>query len=421
MPVDLGPWEHDPECRLWLALRDNPALLETIASSRDNELALQDRLRSRYPAELVRAALELVALRRRAVAKFSRAQEMWFDRRGLEQATAEFVAIHKAQRFAAHVAHESVWDLCCGIGGDSIGLGSSTAGELRMVDQQPVATLRACWNALAYGVSVERLVPVHRRVQDLLPDLRGAWVHLDPDRRPTGGPRMHRLAEHDPPYSWMRTLIDTARGGALKLGPASRLSGQFPACEIELISLFGECREATVWFGELRSTASWRATVLPAGVSITGHPLQTRAPQSTLQAYIYDPDPAVVRAGLVDVLAEQLGLCRLDPAEEYLTSDRLVHSAFLQTFEVLREVPADARHYRDAVRAAAWGQVEIKCRHLPIPVEQVRRRLDLTGTEAGVLLFVRNAGKSRAVLARRLAPNVAPEGSRDVPPHLCSR
>ena len=45
---------------------------------------------------------------------------MWFERTGLEQATAEPVARHKARRFAGRTA--TVIDLCCGIGGDTLAL-----------------------------------------------------------------------------------------------------------------------------------------------------------------------------------------------------------------------------------------------------------------------------------------------------------
>ena len=43
--------------------------------------------------------------------------------------------------------------------------------------------------------------------------------------------------------------------------------------EIELVSVSGECREATVWFGELKGDAPYRATVLPGGESIAGDPM----------------------------------------------------------------------------------------------------------------------------------------------------
>jgi hypothetical protein len=191
------------------------------------------------------------------------------------------------------------------------------------------------------------------------------------------------------------------RGGAIKLSPASNFGGKFLGAEIEIVSLAGECKEATVWFGELAGGVPWRATVLPAGETLAGEMPVTSSGVSPLGSYLYDPDPAVVRAGLVDLLAERTGLRRVDEAEEYLTSDGLIKSPFVRSFEVLAELPNNDREIRRYFRRSDFGRVEIKCRHIPIQAESVRRKLPLTGTEPAVLLFARIAGKARAVICRR--------------------
>ena len=65
----------------------------------DRALRLAEELRARYPAELVAAALTQQSLRIAGREKFSRADEMFFTRAGLEQASAEVVASHSARRF----------------------------------------------------------------------------------------------------------------------------------------------------------------------------------------------------------------------------------------------------------------------------------------------------------------------------------
>ena len=56
-------------------------------------------LRTQFDADLAAAAIETVMLRERAAAKFSRADQMFFTRDALEQATAEPVSRHRATRF----------------------------------------------------------------------------------------------------------------------------------------------------------------------------------------------------------------------------------------------------------------------------------------------------------------------------------
>jgi hypothetical protein len=367
-------------------------LFEILDSATETELHLQTRLRQEFPDALVRAAMTLHDLRRHARKKFSRADEMWFDRTGLEQATAEAVARHKAQRFAGRVC-----DYCCGIGSDSLALAARC--DVTAVDIDPVATLFAQWNAEVYGVA-SRLETVCTDVETL--PVSGGLVHIDPDRRPGGRGRVLRVEDCRPGLEFLKTLPRHFEGGAIKLSPAANFGGKFDEVEIELVSLDGECKEATVWFGSLAVSQVWRATVLPSGETIAGDPLETIVETAPLGRFLYDPDPAVVRAGLVNLAADNLGLSRLDEAEEYLTGDGLVASPFVRGFEVLEELPNNDRAIRDFFRRSSFGQVEIKCRHIPIDAEAVRRKLPLPGSEPAVLIFARLQGKARAVVCKRV-------------------
>src|SRR5579862_7951656 len=80
------------------------AELRDIDVTPDSALELGTRLRQRYPASLVASALAQQELRWRARAKFSRAMDMYFTRDGLEQASSEPVARHRAGRLAAAAA-----------------------------------------------------------------------------------------------------------------------------------------------------------------------------------------------------------------------------------------------------------------------------------------------------------------------------
>ncbi len=155
---------------------------------------------------------------------------MWFDRVGLEQSTSEAVARHKARRFRG-----SVWDYCCGIGGDSVMLAEHC--EVTAVDRDPAACLYSEYNAEAYGVA-GRVTPLCADVESL--GERNGLLHIDPDRRPgvrSGDPgrgaarhkRTLRLEEGSPGLEFVSRLIDEFRGGAIKASPASNFGGKFPA------------------------------------------------------------------------------------------------------------------------------------------------------------------------------------------------
>lgn len=376
-------------------LRATPQIWERIPAGDSHSPSAQAALRREFSPDLVRAALTLATLRRQAAARFTRADRMWFDRTRLEQATQELVARHKARRFA-RVAGQPVLDLCCGIGADAIAIADSC--PVTAVDSSPLAAWMTRQNADVYGVA-DRIETTVSSVEEI--SIQNQIVHLDPDRR-TQGQRQVRLEFGSPPLEYLQQLTQSAAGGAIKVSPASNFGGKFPTSEIELVSVHGECKEATIWFGALRETAPFRATVLPDEVSIAGDPWEYRPKLSPLGRYLFDPDPAVVRAGLVDCLAESLGLNRLDDAEEYLTGDTNLESPFLRSFEVMSDLPNNPTEIRDCFRRSSFGQVEIKCRHIRIDADAVRRKLPLPGQDPGVLLFAKVAGKARAIVARRI-------------------
>jgi hypothetical protein len=380
------------EWELMHELRAAPRLTNLVAQAAGNELALQTQLRRDYPDRLVRGAFALCEFRRKAAGKFSRAAAMWFDRQGLEQATSEPVARHKAKRFSG-----AVFDLCCGVGGDSLALADSCT--VTAVDINPINCLRTEWNAEVYGVSPRMTLACQDASRV---DPGDALVHIDPDRRAQATSRAVRIEDYLPGLDALQHVARTYRGGAIKLSPATNFGGKFSDVEIELVSLSGECKEATIWFGELRGDQSWRATVLPSGESLAGEPLEEAADIHPPLGYVYDPDPAVVRAGLVDAAAVRLGLHRLDAAEEYLTGSELVSSAFVTAFELLAELPNNVPEIRAWFRPGGFGQVEIKCRHIPIDATSIRRRLPLEGDQPAVLIFARVGGKSRALVCRRV-------------------
>src|SRR6187397_1698358 len=80
------------------ALADAHALAPTDAAF----LACFEKLRKHHEPELSKAALKTTLLRRKAEAKFSQAERMYFTREALEQATGEVAARHRARRFAPH-------------------------------------------------------------------------------------------------------------------------------------------------------------------------------------------------------------------------------------------------------------------------------------------------------------------------------
>lgn len=378
-------------------LRQTPALLEAVAACSEAERGSQKRLRMTFDSTLVRAAVALYEARRRASNRFPEADRLWLTRVGVEQATAWSVARYKAARFAGC---SRIADLCCGIGSDAAAL-SQVSGVLA-IDRSPAMVRRAEWNTAVLGKSQQfcgEAADVTRR------DWTDWFVHADPDRRIGRNRPARRLADYQPGLPWLRQLLVTARGGGIKLGPASDWPQQVGAadgCEVELMSLGGECREATLWFGDLAGAAPRRATNVGTGESLAGDPaLAGRRVADRLGGWIAEPDPAVIRAGLVDLLAGEQGLARTAADEDYLTGPLLPSTSLAASFTIEEVLPASIKLLRQAVRRQPRRCYEIKCRRLKVDVEAVRRQLPVGDGPPAVIIFCRVAGRGCAILAQR--------------------
>jgi len=377
------------------------ALLAEVGATARPSPADLARWRRSAPAGLVSAALRLVEGRRKGAGKFARAGRMWLDPVGAEQATAEVVARHKARRFAERGG--PVFDLCSGVGGDALALARSN--EVIAVDLDGGMGRRTAWNAGVYDVA-DRVEARQGRAEDF-PIPPGARVHVDPDRRASGPRRANAVRDYAPGVATLLGLAGSARGGAIKLGPASDFEARFggPGFEVELTSLGGECKEATAWFGDLAgSGVRRRATCLPSGATWTDRDGMGPPGRSAVAVdnYVFDPDPSLARSGLLDGFAAAQGLGRIAAGVDLLTGPAGVASPFLAAFAVVAVFPLDLKVLRREVAARGLGPLEIKTRGLDLRPEAYRARLRPEGPNPATLILVAGRGApGRAILARR--------------------
>ncbi|WP_337176649.1 class I SAM-dependent methyltransferase [Paludisphaera sp.] len=380
-------------------------LLEAVAGVKSPGPADVARWRKAHAPEAVAAAMRLAEARRKGAAKYTLADRMWLDPVGVEQATAEAVATHKARRFESDV----VVDLCCGVGGDAIALAERS--RVLAVDRDRGMARRVAWNADAYGRG-DRVLPVVATAE-AFPIPPGAWVHVDPDRRASGRGRAVAAEGYAPGPEFLRALMRSAPAGAIKLGPASDFArfAEGLDCEVEIISLGGEAREATVWFGAA-ATSPRRATRLPEGVTWAGDPTDDYPAVAPIGRWLYEPDPALSRSGLLDSFARAHGLGRIAADLPYLTSDELLATPWLEAFEILSVHPLDLKRLRKLIDAERLGPVQVKHRATDLKPEAVRPLLRHHGDSPAVLFLAAGAGPGRAIVTRRPGPTERPQAEK---------
>jgi THUMP domain-like len=398
-PGSAASTSPDPARSLDLLLGpDGQELLRLLAGREGTdpgvELALGERLRARYPLELVAAALAQHDLRVRARAKFSRAEGMYLTRDGLEQASSELVARHRATRYAGF---DRIVDLCAGIGGDLLALAPGRAALA--VDLDLVHLRMALLNARRYGA--DDLAAACQDVRDLRLDALPPAVFVDPARRVDG--RRLPPGTSEPPLAWCLALAEHVPAVGIKAAPGLPLELVPPGWEVELIADRRELKEAVLWSPAL-ATAPRRATVLPGGHSLVP---ETREPRSGVEvpcappgAFVLDPNPAVTRAGLVEELARGLDAWKVDRRIAFLSADHPLETPFGRLLVVEESMPWSLKRLRAALRARGAGAVQIRKRGSAVDVEDLRRRLDLRGDRQVTVILTRVLDRPWALICR---------------------
>jgi len=393
-PVDLATFgwllTDEGQDLLDRATRATRATAGTGAQGGGHELAVQAELRRTATADQVAAALTQVELRRRAVPRLGDlAARMYFTPEGLEQATRSSVATHRAGRMVAAMT-ASVIDLGCGIGGDLIAFaraGITSAGV--DVDPLRVAVARANLDTLGLGgaVQVADATTVDTSPFDV--------AFADPARRGARG-RTFRVEDWTPPWSFVEALL--TRDSCVKVAPGIPHDLVPDGVEAEWVSDHGEVKEAALWSGRLASAVR-RATVIgDGGLATLTDEDDPGGEVGALGGFLYEPDGAVIRAGLVTAVAAGVQGRLLDRKIAYVTSDAAYRTPFARSYRVLAELPFREKPLRAALRARGIGPLTIKKRGVDVVPEQLRKRLALTGDTPATIVLTRIAGAGTTLL-----------------------
>lgn len=358
-------------------------------------LPLIETLRREFTPDQAAALLDQARLRRRAQEKFERAGAMFFTDEGLQQASGQTIASYRAGRYAAYT---SVADLGCGIGGDSIALGLG-GREVAAIDLDRVRLRLARANAGAYEVA-ERILFIQADWTRL--SLRAEAAFADPSRR-VDGRRVFSLHAIQPPLAALLEVQRRIPALGVKVAPGVS-DEELPAdVEVEFISEGGTLKEAVLWFGALRSGVSRRATLLPGGATLTSEATVRPRPVGRPRAILYEPDPAILRASLVEHLATALNAALLDPTIAYLTADDFVATPFARAWRVIEDGPFNRKALNRRLRALDAEVVAVKKRGSPIEPEQFRKQLTSAPGGRPVTVFVtRVEGRPWMILAAEI-------------------
>ena len=407
MPAGTEPMtaESSPESLSPVLTPAGWELLNSLAPySEADSLRLSEQLRKAgHAADVVAAALTQSRLRSRATMKFGPfAARMLFTQAGLEQATRLSVAARHAQRFV-EAGLVRVADLGCGIGADSMAL-ATLERVVTAVELDETTAAAATMNLLPWpNASVVNADALSMDIDQY----DGVW--MDPARRVTTGSGTTRLFDPEsfsPPLSFVEALADRGVAVGVKMGPGIPHEAVPASCEAQWVSVDGDVTEAALWFNALRRPEVRRAALVLSvhGAAELTSPLDFGAEEPAAigapEGFLYEPDGAVIRAGLVADVARQLGGHLLDPRIAYICAPTLVETPFARAYRVVETRPFNVKSLRTWVRQEGIGVLDIKKRGTAVTPEELRSQL-LNGSRRGgkkATLVLTRIGDERVAL-----------------------
>ncbi|MFN0036783.1 MAG: THUMP-like domain-containing protein [Saprospiraceae bacterium] len=400
------------------------ALQEFIWQHRNDdplELALSAKKHPDIP--ISQAAVQVQALQkiRHKIPSWYRAGMEFPLAISLEQASSEPTARFKAGLFAG----KKMADLTGGLGADSFSF-SQRFESLTYLEQNAELLAAARHNFAQLGATNVRFE--HGSAEGFLEKTEEVFdlIYLDPARRDERKGRVFQLADCSPDVLKIkglmlkkspRVLLKTAPMLDLHLA-ASQLAN---VTKIWAVASEGECREVLYL---LERTARPLAEIpieavsLPARRSLYDQPRfesegeggneaepqtfvfnwaeeqQAAVVFSTPQNFLYEPNPAILKAGAFRSFAHRFGLAKLHANTHLYTSAVLCPGLPARSFAVEQV----CRYDRKAVQAAVpSGKANIACRNFPNTPDQVRRKIGLA--EGGeVYLFAATDAENRKVV-----------------------
>lgn len=364
------PYTSD-ELTFLLANPDAVAEASQRELTRASELRDVAELRSLY-GERARCLAELVTARRRMASKIEGDGNAWMvDSASAQQATPWEVGRARA-RHLQRLGVQRAMDVTCSVGTE-------------------LAIMRAAGlDVMGGDLDMQRLrmarhnvpgVPVMRADATCPPLPKDSdWVIIaDPARRNSSG-RIHRLSDVQPSLPALRDA-HPGREMAIKCAPGIDFSEVSEwAGQIDVVSVDGNVKEACVYSRGLGFVAR-RAVLLRGGQEIVYTSAMPFEPDDEAAAgpvgqYVFDPDGAIVRAGLVRHVAQRHGWWQLDPRIAYLTGDSLPsEDVGVRAFRVDEQVPV--KKLKAALQARGARSVEILVRGVDVDPDALRKKLKL--------------------------------------------
>ncbi len=391
------------------------ALLALHHSADPATFAMQFHGRKDLP---IRAMAEQLACRHKAAKKLPTLSQynLLYTPLALEQASGERTAAYKASLLSGKRAI----DLSGGFGVDTMFL-ARRFQEVVYCERDSLLCAVVEHNLKVSGIAnVEVKNGNSISLLAEYPDNSFDWIFVDPARREEGRRSIALEAASPDVVTSHDLLLRKAQKVCIKASPALEISGLkklLPALHtIVVVSVDRECKEILLLLERAYPAdglVQVKAVCLNADsdelTEIVGGGESQRIVGMAVQTYLYEPDPAIIKARLSAVLARDSGLQFVNKSVDYLTTDRKIEAFPGRSFRVVECVPYKPKSFTAFLERHTIAGASIQRRDFPLSAEELRKKYRLLESERAFLFFTKDAaGNPLCIYALRCFPGDEP-------------
>ena len=225
-------------------------------------------------------------------------------------------------------------------------------------------------------------------------------IFFDPSRR-VNGKRTVKIEEYQPPLLFLEKLRLISPNICIKISPGTDLDRIKYNCDIEVVSYKGEVKEVILWFGDLKEIPNINKTLvtkLPEKITLVKEENYLDISQSKPKKYLYEPDPAFIKAHMIRDLAKKFGLNLIHIKIAYLTGDEKIETPLLKRYLVKRMLNLDYEEINNILHELNIGRVDFKARGVNIDLHNIHRKIWGKGRNTGLIIFTKVNGKNQAII-----------------------
>lgn len=327
-----------------------------------------------------------------------------------EQSTSDLLAAWHAQLCGEA---DSLIDFTSGLGIDVLHV-AKTVGKVTAIEQEPLLAEALQQNAA--GMEFSNVTVICGDCRELLAQGRLAKAEvgfIDPARRAQDGSRIFAVSDCNPDVvAMLPELHKTVKRMIIKLSPmlditAVKMQLGANVTDIYVLGTRTECKELVVKMDFSRETDSFATHAVTIMQDGTTSELESSSKNDTNQgfsykrpqpdSFIYEPYPAVMKAGLWDVLVHKYPeLYKMsDNTHVFWSSEKLMDFPG-KVYKLVQTIPWMSKHLKRLHNI--YSRAEVAVRNFGMTAQALQKKLQISDGSNVRILGVTDTGNDKILL-----------------------